>query len=38
MCNLYKGRSIDAFYRVSVHLAKRFQSDGKSSLCLALAR
>ena len=36
--HFYKGRSIDAFYRVSVHLAKGFQSDGKSSLCLALAR
>ena len=25
MSNLYKGSSIDAFYQVSVHLAKRFQ-------------
>jgi hypothetical protein len=25
MCNLYRGPSIDASYRVSVHLAKRFQ-------------
>jgi hypothetical protein len=25
MSNLYRGPSIDAFYQVSVHLAKRFQ-------------
>jgi hypothetical protein len=25
MSNLYRGHSIDAFYQVSVHLAKRFQ-------------
>ena len=25
MSNLYRGSSIDAFYQVSVHLAKRFQ-------------
>jgi hypothetical protein len=25
MTNLYRGPSIDAFYQVSVHLAKRFQ-------------
>jgi hypothetical protein len=25
MNNLYRGPSIDAFYQVSVHLAKRFQ-------------
>jgi hypothetical protein len=25
MSNLYRGHSIDAFYQVSVHLAKQFQ-------------
>jgi hypothetical protein len=25
MSNLYRGHAIDAFYQVSVHLAKRFQ-------------
>jgi hypothetical protein len=25
MSNIYRGHSIDAFYQVSVHLAKRFQ-------------
>jgi len=25
MSNLYRGPTIDAFYQVSVHLAKRFQ-------------
>jgi hypothetical protein len=25
MTNLYRGHAIDAFYQVSVHLAKRFQ-------------
>ena len=26
MSNLYRGPSKDAFYQVSIHLAKRFQS------------
>jgi hypothetical protein len=25
MSNLYRGPSIDAFYRISIHLAKRFR-------------
>jgi hypothetical protein len=28
MSNLHRGRSIDASYQVSVHLAKRFQRRG----------
>jgi hypothetical protein len=40
MCNLYRGSSIDASYKVSVHLAKGFQRRRlkceklKSSHCL----
>jgi hypothetical protein len=29
MCNLYREPSIDAFYQVSVHLAKGFQRRSK---------